>query len=408
MNLRIPLENSNVIEYDCPTCGGRDLVGYKQDNKHGLSLDICKACGFIFRSQFLDERSSLDHLRSYHKSLPGIAYYQKQKQKEYIIEKNFIPYSEMKDKRVLEVGSGVGTYLGGLNSNCVGLEPAVSHSMFAIEEENIDSRPTLYVKDSNFDVIIIHDYLHYIPNVGEYLDDLRSKLTDDGLIYIYNPIIDLPSMGFLRSSMGGIPLQYVSLFTRRTLKGLVEAHGFNIVKTDSNISDFLMVLSKGVLGTSKVDDNFKSSKKYLDDFINILRLSKEGKHEEVLKVNKNILTSYLHLVKKEGDIVVSVDEAFDEISKNMPDYAPAIGTVASALGQKGELDRALELFSRFEQKIMDPPTARAIAMCHHDKGDFARSVQYLKLEEGMTGPNAELYGLKASLYWQKRSIKEFF
>ena len=75
MNLRIPLKECSYKKYDCPCCGGKDFASYDQTNPHNVSLDICKKCGFIFRSNFLDEVSSLKHLRHYHKSLPNISYY---------------------------------------------------------------------------------------------------------------------------------------------------------------------------------------------------------------------------------------------------------------------------------------------------------------------------------------------
>lgn len=407
MSLKIPLEKSNVISYNCPICNESDFYSYNQENAHNISLDVCKKCGFIFRSKFLDERSSLENLRYYHKSIPNISYYQKQKQKEYIIEKNFMSYDILKNKRVLEVGCGVGTFLSGLNDRCVGLEPAISHSMFAIEEYGVDARPTLYTKDRGFDVIIIHEYLHFIPNIREYVSSLVEKLNDDGVIYFYNPLVDSPSINQVRVCAQEIPLQYVNLFTKITFENLVRSCGLDIVKTDSDISDY-MIIAKKTSKEQKINFNPYNSKKALDNFIKILQLSKEGKHEEVLSINNRILTSYLHLVKKDGLIVTDIDAAFDAIYKNMPNYAPAIGTVASALHQKGKLDEALRLFSEFEKKIMDPSTARVIALCHHDKGEFGRAVDYIRLEEELAGPNPETFNIKASLYWQKRSLKEFF
>ena len=408
MNLRIPVDKCKLIDYPCPCCNGTDFINYNQDNPHNISLNLCKDCGFIFRSHFLDLRTNLEHLRLHHKSLPNISYYQKQRQKEYIIEKNFLPHKDMESKRILEVGCGIGTYLSINEQNSVGLEPSLSHCIYALHQENVDARPTFYIKDQNFDVIVIHDYIHFIPDVGNYLKELRSKLTDNGLIYIYSPVLEMPSLSFLKSCYNGMPCQYVNYFTQDTMKALLTNCGFDVFKIDPNVSDCVILAAKSKkMPKTLAKANPESSKKSFNDLQQILKLLSQSKFEEILNINKKILPAYIGQIKREHGVVVSVGDVFERILENVGEYAPAQGTVASAYHQKSMVREALSLLQKFEQKIMDAGTARIMALCWHDIGDFDKALYYFAIEEAMTGPNKEIFEMKASMHWQKRDVKEF-
>ncbi|MBZ0253246.1 MAG: class I SAM-dependent methyltransferase, partial [Candidatus Methylomirabilis sp.] len=146
-------------------------------------------------------------------------------------------------RRVLEVGSGHGLFLGLLTAAGVHAE-GVELSARAAEKSRrlhgvevhtgtLDSLPA-----ATFDAIAMWDLLEHVPDPGRLLEQVAARLEPGGVLIIETPdeaalldrvIITLGRLGITWPADHFYGLHHLVLFRRATLRRLLEARGLRVV-----------------------------------------------------------------------------------------------------------------------------------------------------------------------------------
>jgi 2-polyprenyl-3-methyl-5-hydroxy-6-metoxy-1,4-benzoquinol methylase len=91
---------------------------------------------------------------------------------------------------------------------------------------------TADLPDDHFDVVVLDDTIEHIADPGRVLDDIRRVLRPGGLLTLNTP----NEGGWLRRLMGKHwfhckPPEHLYYFTPRTLRALLDRHGFHRIET---------------------------------------------------------------------------------------------------------------------------------------------------------------------------------
>jgi len=187
---------------------------------------------------------------------------------------DLIPFKELEDKKVLELGCGVGfdaynflkegVLYTGIDITPENIERTRMHLEFyglsgEIVEGDVEN---LNFDDNTFDVIYSNGVLHHVPDINKALEESYRVLKDKGNIYItvYNKnsyvhwisiylIRHILLFGFVRKSYqdrlsmveyttsNAKPL--VNVYTKKQLKKLLENTGFVVSSKDIYIRKFV-------------------------------------------------------------------------------------------------------------------------------------------------------------------------
>jgi len=81
-----------------------------------------------------------------------------------------------------------------------------------------------------FDVIILSDTIEHLINPKDTLVSIRKLLSPQGVLYINTPNIDSLISNLLKARWWGLNQFHLHYFTRETLKQMLEATGFELIK----------------------------------------------------------------------------------------------------------------------------------------------------------------------------------
>ncbi|VAV84864.1 hypothetical protein MNBD_DELTA01-618, partial [hydrothermal vent metagenome] len=212
-----------------------------------LDTSLCRHCGFMYRTPIL----SHDEQRQYYES----SYYETfkpqkpediDKTKNYLsenLEKKYGMYITFlkdrgvtfSDKRILDVGTGGGSFLFVCKKEgpayILGIEPSKAATemaqSFCVNEdvEVINGCLNDYPveKIGKFDVVTMIGVIEHLSDPREILVSIRKYLTDDGVLYVHTHD---ESPGFFLDIKRQISLVHQLYFTRRTMSAFMEDAGF--------------------------------------------------------------------------------------------------------------------------------------------------------------------------------------
>jgi len=135
----------------------------------------------------------------------------------------FISRIDLKDKKICEIGSGSG-YLAkqiGRHYQIDCYEP----NPFFEENQNIKIHKRFFYGDPNkkYDIILLSHVLEHVPNLDDFLNDLRQSLTDQGKIFLSFPNLtaSIESEHFTIFNS-----EHVSYFTLTSSEKVLNKNGF--------------------------------------------------------------------------------------------------------------------------------------------------------------------------------------
>ena len=145
--------------------------------------------------------------------------------------------------KLLEIGSGYGILMGvaqGREWECVGLELDRNRMNFAIEKMGVRvinkvlRNSEFSFPDRYFDAVILADVIEHFRDPKEDLLEINRILKDDGFVLINTPNAEsLWVKIYNRNGQNMDTQQHIFLFTRSTLKLMLEKTGFRVVRLRS-------------------------------------------------------------------------------------------------------------------------------------------------------------------------------
>jgi hypothetical protein len=401
MALNCPKSIINTINHVCPICGKTNSTELNKSSVFEFTINVCNECGFIYRERWMDKESFLKYGKRFHRSYPNQGYFQKELIQEYTINK-LIDFDG--NERVLFVNSGIGHAANSLKAKSViGLELSDTHYEFSKRMyPNVDSRNSISCKDSQFDVVIIWDYIQFMIQPCEYLKAIREKMTDNAMLILSCPIIEKPSQDYLSS---GLADQYSAFFTNDTLHLLVNASGF---KVESQID----VLKNPILICKKSDEsllviNSEHSKFEMNRYIKIASLIEKGDLDSIKKINPKVHSCYFKF-KFDSPEAIDHEKIHAELvdaNEHLPNYIPITGLIAQYYYTTKQYEKAIELFKFITDVSCDSSVAELYAVCLYDMGIFDESLYWLQIANKMAAPNAGLIDKMSSAIIAMRELK---
>jgi SAM-dependent methyltransferase len=184
-------------------------------------------------------------------------------------------------KKLLEIGSGSGHFLKigkDRNWDVMGFEPSkisydcsknldvsVIHGNFNVEEAK---------EYGKFDVVFMRNVIEHISNPIDMLNDIKTLLKPNGLIFIVSPNDYNPLQDILKKKLGfdsfWIAKEHINYFNFRSMKNLLKKLDLDVIKTSATFPmEFFLLsgqdyVSNPVLGR-KCHDIRKKFETSLDD-----------------------------------------------------------------------------------------------------------------------------------------------
>ncbi len=228
-----------MLNTTCPSCSSQKFVLIRRLKKYNqiFYLIKCKYCAIVFMSPI----PRTDEIKAFYENdqLRNSTYYTltaDDDRKTFNIYFDIISKYKQKGK-ILDIGCSVGTLLNvseqrGFTSQ-TGVELNVI--VYKICKKNYPKYTILHKLPTNstFDVIIMSDVLEHLQNPFTYLQELRTLLNKDGLLFIITPDYDIFCTRYITNVK---PIEHIYYFTKQTLTAAllkasyVPLHIANIVR----------------------------------------------------------------------------------------------------------------------------------------------------------------------------------
>lgn len=150
---------------------------------------------------------------------------------------NIVDTYDLGNKRVLDIGCSYGEYLCKFGKGSVGLTVNKEEEEFgkgAGLDIRIGNLEENYDIDEKFDIIFANNIFEHLYAPHYFLQKIKNKLNDDGLLILGVPCI--PVFSFLlrfRRFRGSLASAHINFFNKITLEKTVEFAGWEIVQSRS-------------------------------------------------------------------------------------------------------------------------------------------------------------------------------
>jgi len=238
---------SNVVTYNDPLSSYQRLrlevlfnVWFKESQAIELTTIYCETCGFSCYSPRPDDNDIAEkymYLNKHNVSESSqkkhseqlINYDQLRAEKVYQRCSKFTAHTNM---NILDYGGASGNLLIPFRNN--------NHNCYIIDYD--DTTITGVTKlgnsihdaliDKKFDLIIFSHVLEHVSDLG-LVDRLREHLQEDGIIYV-----EVPQEIWAGIAIESDPVTHINFFTLNSLLNLLTSHGFEILKSEQEISNY--------------------------------------------------------------------------------------------------------------------------------------------------------------------------
>ena len=232
--------DKNKGRFQCNLCGfsrGRIIINSTKSTFATILADpvryvYCKRCGFlnslagieylIDYAHDLEEQTSEYFLPAYRKEMSEAGSATAH------IRKMWPSVDHGENRPMLDVGSGAGGALVVLREygwTCYGVEPGLSKGPFSREHLKLNVKTEFYSQNSfesnSFDFIYSRCVIEHVAQPYNFLRDIFHHLKPGGVVYLETP----NALNLARDALGG---GHISMFTPATLRGAVNAVGFEI------------------------------------------------------------------------------------------------------------------------------------------------------------------------------------
>jgi SAM-dependent methyltransferase len=143
-------------------------------------------------------------------------------------------------RTLLDLGCWVGFLLSEAVDrgwDAVGIEPSAFASAYARDRLGLDVRTgdlfTTELPLGHYDAIVMGDVLEHLPRPGEALDRMAELLRPGGITWMALPDAGSVVARGLRARWWSVIPTHVQFFTRRSLRTLLERHGWTVVEIGS-------------------------------------------------------------------------------------------------------------------------------------------------------------------------------
>lgn len=238
------------VRRNCPVCGlNKEALLFVGDSHNiGLRNVICRACGHIY----VNPAPSNDWLTDFYESVYRLLYNSAaQPTDEYLQRHNPIDTgiqacmewlcesgNQLSKKIVLDIGCAEGAYLKEirrlLDVNLIGFETSLPFALFAqdhlpdatIIAENFSAKKFLQYYPYA-DIVIAAHVLEHILDPLLFLQEIRTILHPDGILYLEVPV------GDRKKVKNTFHIAHLNHFTRSSLPWLLQRAGFELSQIDS-------------------------------------------------------------------------------------------------------------------------------------------------------------------------------
>lgn len=347
--------NKERVKVDCPVCHQYDWE--KLDHIRRPIVDshlcICKKCGFISYDPQL--KDIMDWYR--YEVRPQSANFIATKQNKLIKHKNllfkYLKKNKIKPKKVLDYGCSDGYVLKELRKHYPksiykGIEINKGHANWGkyIDDLDITTDSDLDNIEEKYDLIILYHVLEHVQQPDIFIDKLRDKLTDDGLIYMACPTLDrldYPTIEVLFKD------EHINWWFAENLEEFLLLHGLKREFIDKHIYGTCMILSKNP--PLKTFQN-----RYEKHMKQLLKIKEHYEHRKMF--DKNAVDK--NKAKPHAEAAV---KAFEESPETIIRYAQCMDTV--------DMEDYLEIMMKKKPYMTE---LKGMALNHYFKyGDYEKA-----------------------------------
>lgn len=348
MNYHIscPVCNSNeyddLVKLEKYPISNVGLVDSKEEslkaNVFDMNICMCKNCSHIYNRTPVKINYKQENTTFFTNDI----------QKQYIqnLTKNLVNKYNIKNKKILEIGSGDGYFLRNLakyDNKCIGYEPSLKS---LVEEEgalfiNDYFNPSINL-DKKFDFIVLRHILEHFDHPYEFLREIIFKL----IKFNQNPkfLIEVPNIEPTLKDLriNDFIHEHISHFSAYSLKYLLQRLNLNIIEAYTTQND------ENLVTICEIDKNFfdkmkniKNIKNNLNSIINKLRYNFK-------KIRQNSKTIAIwgaegrgaSFIKNIKDLFYGNEFIIDSDEKKFGKFIPAIGLKISSY--KELIDREID------------------------------------------------------------------
>jgi SAM-dependent methyltransferase len=244
-----------------------DQEGIKND--HGVDLNIyqCSGCGLV--------QLDIEPVPYYKEVIRAVAYSPAMKEFRLKQFSDFLEKYNLKNKKVLEIGSGRGEYLslmGQAGAESYGLE----YSQAAVDEciknglsvsQGFVDNENFKIPNAPFEAFFIVSFFEHLPKPNQVLLGIKNNLADGAVGIVEVPNFDMMLRDHLFSEFMRDHLFY---FTKQTLTTTLELNGFEVLNIQEIWQNY--ILSATVKKRSRIDlsafaEYQAKIKKEIDDYL---------------------------------------------------------------------------------------------------------------------------------------------
>lgn len=288
----------------CPVCGGEDLQHLLSSKDNTVSQQVfelrqCQTC----KLGITTPRPADEDLHQYYLSDDYISHSNKGKtlvDKVYLIARSFtlkwklriVQQGGTTPDKILDYGCGTGEFLSACKTagwTTVGVEPSPA----AREQAKTITASPVYeslqsVTDDNFTVITLWHVLEHVSNLDQTLSLLKSKLTENGTIFIAVPNHSSWDSQHYKEHWAGYDTpRHLWHFSRETMRTLITKNGMTVTGTIPMKLDSFYI--------SLLSEKYKNSK---SSVTGMLKATLNGLTSNVKASKSGDYSSLIYIVKK--------------------------------------------------------------------------------------------------------------
>jgi len=208
------------------------------DDVVDLKIYQCQQCGLV--------QHDLKPVDYYKDVIRAIAYSEEMGRFREKQLAEWIQKFNLKDKKILEIGSGQGEYLELLlkagGKNVYGVENS-KESVEIAKKKGLNIQQGYLSKDyensyaENFDAFATFNFMEHWPDISSSLHSLQNFLNESAV-----GLVEVPNFDFmLKNGMySEFTTDHIFYFTEKTLRTVLETHGFDVIEINSIWHDYIL------------------------------------------------------------------------------------------------------------------------------------------------------------------------
>ena len=191
-------------------------------------------------------------------------------------------------KTILDVGAGTGDFLKVCKKNnwdAYGIEPSDKARKIAAEKEINLKQDISELKNELFDVITLWHVLEHIPNLIEYIDQLKKLLKPNGVLLIAVPNYKSYDAEYYKEYWAAYDVpRHLWHFSKESIQKLFSQVNMNVEKILPMKFDSFYV---SLLSEKYKNKKNKSFKAFLTGLKSNLKAKKDGEYSSLIYIIKN-------------------------------------------------------------------------------------------------------------------------